>query len=74
MPIICIHTHVYTQTLFDISDHGDGSESHHMEVLQKLIEMERRSNSKPISLFGVAGHCQGMYGHDQSHNSKIYTR
>lgn len=66
------YAYIYTQTLFDIYD--DGSESHHMEVLQKLIEMERRSNSKPISLFGVASHSQGMYGHGHSHNSKIYTR
>ncbi|XVE77198.1 hypothetical protein DITRI_Ditri13aG0042200 [Diplodiscus trichospermus] len=43
--------------------HEVGSGSHHPEALQRLIEMELRSNSKQISSFGVAGHGQGMYGH-----------
>ncbi|WRX07622.1 hypothetical protein QQP08_000109 [Theobroma cacao] len=44
--------------------HDVGSGSHHPEALQRLIEMELRSNSKQIHPFGAAGHSQGMYGHE----------
>ncbi|XVF33265.1 hypothetical protein REPUB_Repub17cG0154100 [Reevesia pubescens] len=44
--------------------HDVGSGSHHPEALQRLIEMELRSNPKQISPFGAAGHSQGMYGHE----------
>ncbi|XVF22491.1 hypothetical protein REPUB_Repub12eG0177200 [Reevesia pubescens] len=45
--------------------HDVGSGSHHPEALQRLIEMELRSNSsKQISPFGAAGHNQGMHGNE----------
>ncbi|XWS32135.1 hypothetical protein CRYUN_Cryun23aG0135100 [Craigia yunnanensis] len=44
-------------------DVGSGSH-HHSEALQRLIEMELRSNSKQINPFGAAGHSQGMHGHE----------
>ncbi|XWS46143.1 hypothetical protein CRYUN_Cryun14cG0038400 [Craigia yunnanensis] len=44
--------------------HDVGSGSHHPEALQRLIEMELRSNPKQISPSGAAGHSQGMYGHE----------
>ncbi|XVF73127.1 hypothetical protein PTKIN_Ptkin12aG0176900 [Pterospermum kingtungense] len=44
--------------------HDIGSGSHHPEALQRLIEMELRSNSKQINPFGAAGHSQGMHGHE----------
>ncbi|XWS76971.1 hypothetical protein CRYUN_Cryun01aG0224100 [Craigia yunnanensis] len=44
--------------------HDVGSGSHHPEALQRLIEMELRSNSKQINPFGSAGHSQGMHGNE----------
>ncbi|XP_022770492.1 uncharacterized protein LOC111313893 [Durio zibethinus] len=44
--------------------HDVGSGSPHPEALQRLIEMELRSNSKQIYPFGAAGHSQGMHGHE----------
>lgn len=46
------------------SGHDIGSGSNHPEALQRLIEMELRSNSKQINPFGSAGHSQGMHGHE----------
>ncbi|OMP00341.1 hypothetical protein COLO4_12765 [Corchorus olitorius] len=44
--------------------HDVGSGSHHPEALQRLIEMELRSNSKQMHPFSSPGHSQGMYGHE----------
>lgn len=38
--------------------------THHPEALQRLIEMDLRSNSKPIHPFATAGHSEGIYGHE----------
>ncbi|KAL6290348.1 hypothetical protein ACE6H2_007858 [Prunus campanulata] len=38
--------------------------SNHPEVLQRLMEMDLRSNSKQIRPFAAGGHTQGMYGHE----------
>ncbi|XVE73811.1 hypothetical protein DITRI_Ditri11bG0148600 [Diplodiscus trichospermus] len=44
--------------------HNVGSGSHHPEALQRLIEMELRSNSKQINSISAAGHGQGMHGNE----------
>ncbi|CAK7348827.1 unnamed protein product [Dovyalis caffra] len=41
-----------------------GGESSHPEALQRLIEMELRSNSKQIHPFATPGHGPGIYGHE----------
>ncbi|GMI99010.1 Conserved Binding of eIF4E 1 [Hibiscus trionum] len=51
--------------------HDAGSGSRHPEALQKLIEMQLRSNSKHTSPFGAAGNSQGMYDHDHGHNPEL---
>ncbi|KAL7233166.1 hypothetical protein ACSBR1_016907 [Camellia fascicularis] len=38
--------------------------SNHPEVFQRLLEMERRANSKQIHPLAAVGHSQGMYGHE----------
>ncbi|KAM1819047.1 hypothetical protein FF2_000724 [Malus domestica] len=40
-----------------------GGSNHHPEALQRLIEMELRSNPKQIHQFAGSGHTQGTYGH-----------
>ncbi|KAF7826094.1 uncharacterized protein G2W53_017258 [Senna tora] len=43
-----------------------GGRNHHPEALQRLFEMELRSNSKPTHHpFAGVGHNQGMHGHGQ---------
>jgi hypothetical protein len=41
-----------------------GGESNQPEALQRLIEMELRSNSKQIHPFATPGHGPGIYGHE----------
>ncbi|XP_021677042.2 uncharacterized protein LOC110662387 isoform X2 [Hevea brasiliensis] len=41
-----------------------GGGTYHPEALQRLIEMELRSKSKPVHPFAMAGHSQGIYGHE----------
>ncbi|XP_037495076.1 uncharacterized protein LOC105642935 [Jatropha curcas] len=41
-----------------------GGGTHPPEALQRLIEMELRSNPKPIHPFATASHSQGIYGHE----------
>ncbi|XP_011037003.1 PREDICTED: uncharacterized protein LOC105134329 [Populus euphratica] len=41
-----------------------GVESNQPEALQRLIEMELRSNSKQIHPFATPGHGPGIYGHE----------
>ncbi|XP_039062648.1 uncharacterized protein LOC120207196 [Hibiscus syriacus] len=53
------------------SGHDGGSGSHHPETLQRLIEMQLRSNSKQMSPFGASGNSQGMYDHGHSHNPEL---
>ncbi|KAE8726140.1 Ribosomal L5P family protein [Hibiscus syriacus] len=48
--------------------HDAGSGSHHPEALQRLMEMQLRSNSKQMSPFGAASNSQGMYDHGHIHN------
>ncbi|XP_065859744.1 uncharacterized protein [Euphorbia lathyris] len=44
---------------------GDvGGGGHHPEALQRLIEMELRSNAKQIHPFSTAGHNRGVYGNE----------
>ncbi|CAL5331729.1 unnamed protein product [Camellia sinensis] len=38
--------------------------SNHPEAFQRLLEMERRANSKQIHPLAAVGHSQGMYGHE----------
>ncbi|XP_038708705.1 uncharacterized protein LOC120003722 isoform X3 [Tripterygium wilfordii] len=42
----------------------DAGGSNHPEVLQRLIGMELRSNSKQIHPFAATAHNQGMYSHE----------
>ncbi|KAK8974257.1 hypothetical protein V6N11_034625 [Hibiscus sabdariffa] len=51
--------------------HDAGSESRHPEALQRLIEMQLRSNSKQTSPFGAAGNSQGMYDQSHGHNPEL---
>ncbi|XP_059456064.1 uncharacterized protein LOC132186220 isoform X2 [Corylus avellana] len=41
-----------------------GGGSNHPEAIQRLIELELRSNSKQIQSFPGGGHGQGIYGHE----------
>ncbi|XP_068331140.1 uncharacterized protein [Pyrus communis] len=41
-----------------------GGSNHHPEALQRLIEMELRSNPKQIHQFPASGHTQGTHGHE----------
>ncbi|KAF2291164.1 hypothetical protein GH714_020449 [Hevea brasiliensis] len=41
-----------------------GGGTRHPEALQRLFETELRSKSKPIHPFAMAGHSQGIYGHE----------
>ncbi|KAM1028038.1 hypothetical protein FF1_040704 [Malus domestica] len=41
-----------------------GGSNHHPEALQRLIEMELRSNPKQIHQFPASGHTQGAHGHE----------
>ncbi|KAK8718315.1 hypothetical protein V6N13_045552 [Hibiscus sabdariffa] len=51
--------------------HDAGSGSRHPEALQRLIEMQLRSNSKQTSPFGEAGNSQGMYDQGHGHNPEL---
>lgn len=48
--------------LFSAPEVGGGS--NHPEAIQRLIELELRSNSKQIQSFPGGGHGQGIYGHE----------
>ncbi|XP_040993793.1 uncharacterized protein LOC121240397 isoform X3 [Juglans microcarpa x Juglans regia] len=41
-----------------------GGGSNNPEAIQRLLELELRSNSKKIQPFATGGHGQGMYGHE----------
>ncbi|KAG8663756.1 hypothetical protein MANES_01G253100v8 [Manihot esculenta] len=53
------------------SDVGGGK--HHPEALQRLVEMELRSKSKPIHPFAMGGHGQRMYGHELDNRHGFWT-
>ncbi|XP_042501547.1 uncharacterized protein LOC122079275 [Macadamia integrifolia] len=41
-----------------------GGDINHQEALERLIEMERRANSKQLHPVAPSGHRMGMYGHE----------
>jgi hypothetical protein len=58
----CIFFFSFILYRFSAPEVGGGS--NHPEAIQRLIELELRSNSKQIQPFPGGGHGQGIYGHE----------